>query len=178
MYIYYVKKDKGKHTPGISALISWYIKNLQKNTFIFCYPGYLSTGTRCSAELKQIMSLFTNLNNNHVKINGLFSYSMNFNNQSLFYSKLKSNFAFLDNIRPGGDLRDHSKSMWFYQFDDSDPNISRLFQTSKLEQALIDGHEISLPSSNLKAVALGSTNVSATSYFRNPPDKGESDVFS
>lgn len=193
MIVYYIKKKKGSRHQGISVLVSWYISKLKEKTFIVCQPGYLSStlsksGT-ISPELAKMIALFGGPNKS--KLRGIFSYSMNFDLQMEFYNQLKDNYIFLDEMhvqkysqngksnskRSKKSLRDHSKCIWFYKEDCLCDSSAFDIPIQSLKDYLELRNSWEFEASKLKAAVVGSTNLSATSYFAVPTDKGESDVF-
>ena len=193
MIIYYIRKTKGSRIQGISILISWYMSNLKEKTFLVCQPGYLSSTLsqtkKKSLEIEKIISLFKGPSKSILR--GVFSHSMNFNEDLEFYNRLKKQYLFLDQVylethstnksnlqKIKNNLRDHSKCIWFYK-DDYGKNDSVFNGDLEALKSIleIDNTSYLFESSKLKALAVGSTNLSATSYFKVPTDKGETDVF-
>jgi hypothetical protein len=169
MYLYFVKKFKGDQGPSlVFNLISDYLRDFGKDDVIFMNPGYFSQNVK---NINKFCKNFNGILNNNliistVGMNGksLATPKHKKNNRTVIFEHLKNNFV--HGVFPL--LTDHSKIVFF-----------------------LDGHELigkfdegSLPIKmpnfpmviKVKAMLIGSSNLSYNTYFSNQADKGETDV--
>lgn len=176
MYLILAKKEKGDSFSSIFVLINWYLRNLGKRDYILAYPGYTSIWGKTpskSSHLRDNLFVIPG-NDNH----GLITHMMNTSQCSAMDQAVNNpqkRYSFLDHLyrkKP-----DHSKMLVF--FDDEDGTTKKYFDCF-LNCAC--SWKIPVPNWKAKALVLGSSNMSDTTYMpdfssKKKANKGEADIF-
>ena len=161
MYLILAKKEKGDSFSSIFVLINWYLRSLGKRDYILAYPGYTSIWGKTpskSSHLRDNLFVIPG-NDNH----GLITHMMNTSQCSAMDQAVNNpqkRYSFLDHLyrkKP-----DHSKMLVF--FDDEDGTTKKYFDYF-LNCAC--SWKIPVPNWKAKALVLGSSNMSDTTYIGN-----------
>lgn len=167
IYTFFMKKfQKDKAPFPTTLLVKKYLKLYGQNDIVISFPGYMGTTSKSIGKFLSKMCFPTNT---------YFTVGMNGKNQM----KLKSNVqdyhnSFFNKIKNiNKPLKDHSKMLFF--LDSSSVNRG-LFNQNKEDVELEEAQSL-LKGCKVKAVLIGSSNQSYNTYFKNPADKGEADVF-
>lgn len=160
LYSIFIKKNKGDHSPSfIPKILNNYLNFYGKNDIVIAFPGYMGRTTS---------TIDNFINNINFPKDTYFSIGMNgqqsINNHPQTIQKYHNSHFSNSNIQninyyANTDI-DHSKMIFFL-----DNNFNPL-------NTPIDCKFI-----KIKALLIGSSNQSYTTYFSNYADKGEADVF-
>ncbi len=171
MYLFLLKKDKTGNQPfPTSFIVDTYIRNYGKDDIIIANPGYLSTSTNSITDFcnrfyvgNNIVILTPGMNGNRQVGNStiLQEHILNFD-----LLKKKNNPQTSHLNRSHKRPLDHSKCMAFLEHEDTDE-----------DNLLFEIDENYLYNAKIKAMLIGSSNMSFTTYYNPIADKGECDIF-
>lgn len=198
IYTFFMKKfQKDKAPFPTTMVVKKYLDLYGQNDIVISFPGYMGYDTNTIDDFIKGMSFPTNttyftigMNGNRIcqcdmnsgginqcRINSkMICHCGNNSSKICIYGKTvqdyhNAHFNKFGNINNA--LKDHSKMLFFL-----DPHSvnGELFKQNKEDMELEDA-QLLLKSCNVKAVLIGSSNQSYNTYFKDPADKGEADVF-
>lgn len=167
IYTFFMKKFQKDKAPFPTTLVvKEYLNLYGQNDIVISFPGYMGTTSKSIGKFLSKMCFPTNT---------YFTVGMNGKNQM----KLKSNVqdyhnSFFNQIKNiNKPLKDHSKMLFFL-----DPNsVNGGLLNQKEGDIELKDARLLLKGCTVKAVLIGSSNQSYNTYFKDPADKGEADVF-
>ena len=167
IYTFFMKKfQKDKAPFPTTMVVQEYLYLYGQNDIVISFPGYMGTTSKSIGKF---------LRNMCFPANTYFTVGMNGKNQM----KLKSNVqdyhnSFFNKIKNiNKPLKDHSKMLFFL-----DPNsVNGGLLNQKEGDIELKDAQLLLKGCKVKAVLIGSSNQSYNTYFKDPADKGEADVF-
>lgn len=156
IYSIFMKKTQGDNAPyDISAVLNNYMSHLDADDIVLTVPGYMSTKKTTIANF---------INNLRFPHNTYFTVGMNGSQRNAtltttIQQEHNSNFN-LSITGLQNNNTDHSKMMFFLENNQLTTSIN----VQDLERL------------NVKAILIGSSNQSFTTYFGTPAYKGEADI--
>lgn len=167
IYTFFMKKFQKDKAPFPTTLVvKEYLNLYGQNDIVISFPGYMGTTSKSIGKFLSKMCFPTNT---------YFTVGMNGKNQMKFKSNVQNyHNSFFNKIKNiNKPLKDHSKMLFF--LDPSSVNRG-LFNQNK-EDVELEKAQSLLKGCKVKAVLVGSSNQSWNTYFKDPADKGEADVF-
>ena len=171
MYLFLLKKNKGESQPfPTSSIVELYLKKYGTDDIIIANPGYLSTAANTIGDFcnkfyvgNNVVMLTSGMNGIR-KVGNSTVLQEHIANFDLLKSKKQHSVA-IHNKSINWSI-DHSKCAFFLDHADTDED------NLKLE---IDDNY--LFNAKVKAILVGSSNMSFTTYYGATADKGECDIF-
>lgn len=170
LYIAYLPKVKDERLSErkVNRILEWYSKVTKNEYHVISAPGYLSTTEKTINDyikgLREIFKKDTSIG----FLNGMNGHYKTSNGNTIIEvhnQKLHTNEFKQIKLQPKKEF-DHRKMMCFYMEEKENKN-----------EITLDTIDDFLENIYVGAILIGSSNQSNITYFRDPANKGESDIF-